>query len=141
MDVRGIIAELRSERQQIERAILSLKRFDRRDVGATRATAQSVTEIGSIIETDDGPLRRPLTWNGRERGNATFPTERGKTVLLAEDEQPVRPFVLAMPLHQGYSVIVAVDGCGFPAGRLKVLEPLRKQPPEGCELGRSRRPQ
>jgi DNA-binding response OmpR family regulator len=38
------------------------------------------------------------------------PTENGKTILLAEDEQPVRSFVLAMLQKAGYNVIVAVDG-------------------------------
>jgi two-component system cell cycle sensor histidine kinase/response regulator CckA len=38
------------------------------------------------------------------------PTENGKTILLAEDEQPVRTFVLAMLQQNGYNVIVAVDG-------------------------------
>jgi DNA-binding response OmpR family regulator len=38
------------------------------------------------------------------------PTENGKTVLLAEDDQPVRTFVLAMLQKAGYNVIVAVDG-------------------------------
>jgi len=38
------------------------------------------------------------------------PTQNGKTVLLAEDEQPVRTFVLAMLQDNGYNVIVAVDG-------------------------------
>jgi DNA-binding response OmpR family regulator len=38
------------------------------------------------------------------------PPENGKTILLAEDEQPVRTFVLAMLQHNGYNVIVAVDG-------------------------------
>jgi CheY-like chemotaxis protein len=38
------------------------------------------------------------------------PTENGKTILLAEDEQPVRTFVLAMLQKAGYNVIVAVDG-------------------------------
>ena len=38
------------------------------------------------------------------------PTENGKTILLAEDERPVRTFVLAMLQKAGYNVIVAVDG-------------------------------
>jgi two-component system cell cycle sensor histidine kinase/response regulator CckA len=38
------------------------------------------------------------------------PAENGKTILLAEDEQPVRTFVLAMLQSSGYSVITAVDG-------------------------------
>ena len=38
------------------------------------------------------------------------PTKYGKTILLAEDEQPVRTFVLAMLQKAGYNVIVAVDG-------------------------------
>ena len=38
------------------------------------------------------------------------PTKNGKTILLAEDEQPVRTFVLAMLQKAGYNVIVAVDG-------------------------------
>ncbi len=38
------------------------------------------------------------------------PTESGKTILLAEDEQPVRTFVLAMLQKAGYNVIIAVDG-------------------------------
>lgn len=38
------------------------------------------------------------------------PTPNGKTILLAEDEQPVRTFVLAMLQKAGYNVIIAVDG-------------------------------
>lgn len=38
------------------------------------------------------------------------PTPNGKTILLAEDEQPVRSFVLAMLQKAGYNVIVSVDG-------------------------------
>jgi two-component system, cell cycle sensor histidine kinase and response regulator CckA len=38
------------------------------------------------------------------------PTGNGRTILLAEDEQPVRTFVLAMLQKNGYKVIVAVDG-------------------------------
>lgn len=38
------------------------------------------------------------------------PAENGKTILLAEDEQPVRTFVLGMLQKNGYSVIVAIDG-------------------------------
>lgn len=38
------------------------------------------------------------------------PGQNGKTILLAEDEHPVRTFVLAMLQKAGYNVIVAVDG-------------------------------
>jgi DNA-binding NtrC family response regulator len=38
------------------------------------------------------------------------PTQNGKTILLVEDEHPVRTFVLAMLQKAGYNVIVAVDG-------------------------------
>lgn len=38
------------------------------------------------------------------------PTGNGKTILLAEDEQHVRSFVLAMVQENGYNVMVAVDG-------------------------------
>jgi DNA-binding response OmpR family regulator len=38
------------------------------------------------------------------------PAENGKTILLAEDEQHVRTFVLAMLKGCGYHVIVASDG-------------------------------
>src|SRR5689334_9039961 len=38
------------------------------------------------------------------------PTGNGKTILLAEDEQPIRSFVLEMLQKNGYNVIVAVDG-------------------------------
>jgi CheY-like chemotaxis protein len=38
------------------------------------------------------------------------PTKNGKTILLAEDEQPVRTFVLAMLQESGYDVITGVDG-------------------------------
>jgi DNA-binding response OmpR family regulator len=38
------------------------------------------------------------------------PTGNGKTILLAEDEQRIRSFVLAMLQDNGYSVMVAVDG-------------------------------
>ena len=38
------------------------------------------------------------------------PTGNGTTVLLAEDEQLVRTFVLSMLQKAGYNVIVAVDG-------------------------------
>jgi DNA-binding response OmpR family regulator len=34
----------------------------------------------------------------------------GKTILLAEDEQPVRGFLLALLQKGGYNVIVAEDG-------------------------------
>jgi DNA-binding response OmpR family regulator len=46
---------------------------------------------------------------GRD-GAAMAPTGNGKTILLAEDEQPIRSFVLAMLQKNGYSVMVAVDG-------------------------------
>ena len=38
------------------------------------------------------------------------PTQNSKTILLAEDEHPVRTFVLAMLQNAGYNVIIAVDG-------------------------------
>lgn len=38
------------------------------------------------------------------------PTQNGKTILLAEDERPVRTFVLIMLQKAGYNVIIAVDG-------------------------------
>jgi DNA-binding response OmpR family regulator len=38
------------------------------------------------------------------------PTGNGKTILLAEDEHPIRTFVLAMLQKNGYNVLVAVDG-------------------------------
>jgi two-component system, cell cycle sensor histidine kinase and response regulator CckA len=38
------------------------------------------------------------------------PGGEGKTILLAEDEQHVRTFVLDMLQRQGYNVIAAVDG-------------------------------
>lgn len=38
------------------------------------------------------------------------PTQNGRTILLAEDEHPVRTFVLAMLQEARYNVIVAVDG-------------------------------
>jgi two-component system, cell cycle sensor histidine kinase and response regulator CckA len=38
------------------------------------------------------------------------PTGNGRTILLAEDEQPVRSVLLAMLKKNGYNVIVAVDG-------------------------------
>jgi DNA-binding response OmpR family regulator len=41
---------------------------------------------------------------------AMSPTPNGKTILLAEDEQEIRSFVLAMLRHNGYHVIVAGDG-------------------------------
>jgi hypothetical protein len=53
MDVTGILSELRSEREDIERAILSLERFDRHGTGTTEAAAQSVTEIRRVREPDD----------------------------------------------------------------------------------------
>ena len=56
MDVTSIIAELRSEREQIEQDILSLERFGRRSAGATRAKPRSVTEMKRRLELDDGSL-------------------------------------------------------------------------------------
>ena len=38
------------------------------------------------------------------------PTQNGKTILLAEDEHPVRTFVRTMLQKAGYNVIIAVDG-------------------------------
>jgi hypothetical protein len=57
MDVTRIIAELRSERQEIERAILSLERFDRRSNGATKETPRYVTDIRRVMEPDGGLKR------------------------------------------------------------------------------------
>ena len=54
MDVTKILLELRSEREQIEWAILSLERFDQPSTGTTEAAAQSVTEIRKVREPDDG---------------------------------------------------------------------------------------
>ena len=38
------------------------------------------------------------------------PAQNGITILLAEDERPVRTFVLAMLQKAGYNVIMATDG-------------------------------
>lgn len=38
------------------------------------------------------------------------PTQNGKTILLAEDDHPIRSCVLAMLQEAGYNVIIAVDG-------------------------------
>ena len=40
----------------------------------------------------------------------TAPAQNGITILLAEDERPVRTFVLAMLQKAGYNVIMATDG-------------------------------
>jgi len=38
------------------------------------------------------------------------PTEHGKTILLAEDEETFRSYVLSVLQRNGYNVIVAIDG-------------------------------
>ncbi len=38
------------------------------------------------------------------------PAENGKTILIAEDEQPVRTFAAAVLQRNGYGVITAADG-------------------------------
>jgi hypothetical protein len=54
MDVTKIIAELRSEWEDIEREILALERLDRLSAGTMEATAQSVIEIRRVKEPDEG---------------------------------------------------------------------------------------
>jgi hypothetical protein len=54
MDVTRIIAELRSEREDIERAILSLERLDRLSTATREGAVQSMTEISRDKEPDDG---------------------------------------------------------------------------------------
>jgi hypothetical protein len=54
MDVTKIISELRLEREDIERAILSLERVDRPSAGTIEAAAQSGTEIRMVREPDGG---------------------------------------------------------------------------------------
>jgi DNA-binding response OmpR family regulator len=53
VDVTGVIAELRSEREEIERAILGLERSDRPSAKTTDAAAQSATGIRVLKELDD----------------------------------------------------------------------------------------
>jgi len=52
MDVTKIISELRLEREDIERAILSLERFDRPSTGTTEMAAQSAAGIQMVREPD-----------------------------------------------------------------------------------------
>ena len=51
MDVTGILSELRFEREDIERAILSLERFDWHSTGTTEAAAQAV--LAKPFQTQD----------------------------------------------------------------------------------------
>jgi hypothetical protein len=53
MDVTTILSELRSEREDIEQAILSLERHIRSSARTTKAAAQSVTEIRRVREPGD----------------------------------------------------------------------------------------
>jgi len=53
VDVTGVIAELRSEREEIERAILGLERSDRPSAKTTDAVAESSTGIRVLKELDD----------------------------------------------------------------------------------------
>jgi len=53
MDLTRIIGELRLEREEIERAIFSLERFDR--PGTTVAAVQSATAIRVVKEPNDRP--------------------------------------------------------------------------------------
>jgi len=53
MDVTKILAELRSERDDIEQAILALERFDPHSAGAAKGAGQSVSEIRGFREPDD----------------------------------------------------------------------------------------
>jgi hypothetical protein len=55
MDVTGIIAELRSELQEIDQTILSLEGSNRVGIGATAAQAQSLVEIRRGRKPDGGP--------------------------------------------------------------------------------------
>ena len=48
MDVTQIISELRSEREDIERKILSLERIDRLSTGTTEGAVRSVAEIRRV---------------------------------------------------------------------------------------------
>ena len=54
MDVTKIISELRLEREDIERAILSLERFDRPSAGTAEVAAQSAPGIRMVREPDGG---------------------------------------------------------------------------------------
>jgi hypothetical protein len=58
MDVRRILEELRSERQEIEQTILSLERSARHNPGATKA-AQSVIEMKKRTAPDNASSRLP----------------------------------------------------------------------------------
>ena len=53
MDVTRIISELRSEQEDIDRAILALERFDRVSIGTTERAVQSTTEIRAVKEPED----------------------------------------------------------------------------------------
>jgi hypothetical protein len=55
MDVTGIIAELRSELQEIDRTILSLEGSNRVGTGATATQPQSSVEIRGVRKPDGGP--------------------------------------------------------------------------------------
>jgi len=59
MDVTRVLSELRMEREEIEQAILSLERSDRRGAGATGAAAHSVTEIRRVREPGGITVQKP----------------------------------------------------------------------------------
>jgi hypothetical protein len=58
MDVTPILAELRWERRQIERAILSLEGFHRRGARATKSEPEALTATKRAKEPGDGSLRQ-----------------------------------------------------------------------------------
>jgi hypothetical protein len=53
MDVTSILSELRSELEDIDRAILRLTPFDRVNTGTTKGAAQNATQI-ETNRPDDG---------------------------------------------------------------------------------------
>jgi hypothetical protein len=54
MDVAKMILELRSEREHIQLAILSLERFGRATIGMAETAAQSRTELRIAVGLDAG---------------------------------------------------------------------------------------
>jgi len=59
MDVARIIEELRSERREIEQAILLLERAGPRGARPTWAKPGAVVEIGRARQVDDGSCQPP----------------------------------------------------------------------------------
>jgi CheY-like chemotaxis protein len=81
VDLRRIISELRSERQEIERAVLSLERFDPPDTGTTEAAAQSATAITEVKRSDG---------DGGPMGTTRAP---GAVIIPAGSREKIRRFM------------------------------------------------